>query len=408
VHVVADSILISDDDVLKRSNGIFSFAAIFGTGNAGDVDIEAGTLEIRGGKIAADAFSPGRLSGNITIAVDDLLIDGKGNLFPRTIETPTPGNCACLTVDTTRITTSAPWDFSGPAGNIDIVADTITVRGGAAIEAVTGGTDPGGTVTIDANSILVETDARIDTGSIGSGPGGDVILNAGDLTLASGGHITASGTGSGLAGDIFITLTDRFQSDGGFITTEALASDGGNITLNAVTMVDLLNSSITTSVEGGAGAGGNINIDPQFVIVQNSQIIANAFGGPGGNINITAGLFLIDPSSVISASSALGLDGIINVDSPVADVTSGVTELPADELDASTLVQAPCEVQTADASTLTSAGRSGLPANPNGYLPSPGFSVKSHAPLNANAAKMPVIADSSPPLQVAMAGLECT
>jgi large exoprotein involved in heme utilization and adhesion len=46
---------------------------------------------------------------------------------------------------------------------------------------------------------------------------------------------------------------------------------------------------ISASVLDGTG-GGSVNIDPQFVLLQNSQILANAFFGPGGNISITTNL----------------------------------------------------------------------------------------------------------------------
>ena len=39
-------------------------------------------------------------------------------------------------------------------------------------------------------------------------------------------------------------------------------------------------------------------IDPQFVILQKSEILAQAFAGSGGAIDVTAGLFLADPSSI--------------------------------------------------------------------------------------------------------------
>ena len=61
---------------------------------------------------------------------------------------------------------------------------------------------------------------------------------------------------------------------------------------------------------GASTVGGNITIDPQFVLLQNSQIIANAFEGTGGNIRIVAQqVFLADPASQVSASSALGING---------------------------------------------------------------------------------------------------
>ena len=61
----------------------------------------------------------------------------------------------------------------------------------------------------------------------------------------------------------------------------------------------------------GTGGGGSVNIDPQFVILQNSQILAQAVQGPGGNISITTNLLLPDSASVISASSQFGQQGTI-------------------------------------------------------------------------------------------------
>ena len=55
---------------------------------------------------------------------------------------------------------------------------------------------------------------------------------------------------------------------------------------------------------GPQTTGGNITIDPEFVILQNSQIVANAFAGQGGNIQITAEAFLADPDSRVDASSS--------------------------------------------------------------------------------------------------------
>jgi hypothetical protein len=43
---------------------------------------------------------------------------------------------------------------------------------------------------------------------------------------------------------------------------------------------------------GGAGQWGNITIAPRCVILDRSQIRADAFGGPGGNVRIAAEVFL--------------------------------------------------------------------------------------------------------------------
>ena len=402
IRIDASNILLSADGRFDTETNILAISVF--SGDAGDIDITTGHLEIRGGNIATRSIAGGD-SGDITISADSVLLDGGGNILPAV-----PPN---FILEHTAIIANAAMDISGDAGNIEITANSVEVRGGAAIDSSIASPDAGGSVTIQANEIFVHTDGRIDTGTNGDGDGGSINLMAKNVSLADGGNIVANSTGSGLAGDIVIEVSDAFQSSGGFISTEALASDGGNITINAVRLVDLLDSRLTTSVGSGAGAGGNITIDPRFVIVQNSQIIANAFGGPGGNINITAELFLVDASSVISASSALGIDGVINIESPVSDVTSGVTKLPAEVLDASSLVQAPCAARaTAGASSLTSAGRSGLPAGPDGYLPSPGPGLATHAPTTVGlAATTPAVSDTRhgvTGLYLAVPGLGCS
>jgi large exoprotein involved in heme utilization and adhesion len=116
---------------------------------------------------------------------------------------------------------------------------------------------------------------------------------------------------------------------GSSIATSATASDGGNIQVAAGRMLHLDHSAITTSVQGGAGNGGNISIDPHYVLLDNSRIVAQAVGGNGGNIHIAAGTFIQDPASLISASSALGIDGDVTVDAPNTDVSGAMAVLPS-------------------------------------------------------------------------------
>ena len=70
-----------------------------------------------------------------------------------------------------------------------------------------------------------------------------------------------------------------------------------------------------------------MNIDPQFVILQNSQILAQAVQGPGGNISITTNLLLPDANSVISASSKFGVNGTVTIQSPNAPASGQIQPL---------------------------------------------------------------------------------
>jgi large exoprotein involved in heme utilization and adhesion len=124
----------------------------------------------------------------------------------------------------------------------------------------------------------------------------------------------------------------------------------------------------------GQGNGGNINIDPIFVVLQGSQITANAFGGNGGNINIIADHIFISPDSSITASSQLGISGTVTITAPIVDLTGSLVTLPTPYLDASNLLAERCAARLAGkASSFVLAGRGGMPVEPDGLLPSTGL-----------------------------------
>jgi large exoprotein involved in heme utilization and adhesion len=106
--------------------------------------------------------------------------------------------------------------------------------------------------------------------SLASARGGNVKINATDITLQDGGRISAERL-------IF--------TESGSVGTQV---DAGNITLEVGNLLHLSNdSSITTSVTGGTGKGGNITLNSVLVVLdEGSRIIANAERGQGGNILI--------------------------------------------------------------------------------------------------------------------------
>src|SRR5262245_51957415 len=157
------------------------------------------------------------------------------------------------------------------------------------------------------------------------------------------------------------------------MTTEALHSSGGaiKITTNPNGTVQLTDSLISASVLDGTGGGGSVNIDPQFVLLQNSQILANAVFGPGGNINITTNLLLPDSMSIISASSQFGQQGTITIQQPIAPA-SRIFQLSQKPLIATSIVNQRCAAMAGgNWSSFTVAGRDALPAEPSSWLSSP-------------------------------------
>ncbi|BAP56019.1 large exoprotein containing haemagglutination activity domain [Thioploca ingrica] len=112
-------------------------------------------------------------------------------------------------------------------------------------------------------------------------------------------------------------------------------------------MLKLLPTAPPTSVHGGIGNGGNITIEnPDFVVLDQSQIIAQADQGHGGNIRLVTDNFLKTLNSLVSASSRLGIDGQIVITSPDKTVSNSLLVLPTTFTDVSGLLPRPCEAMT--------------------------------------------------------------
>jgi hypothetical protein len=187
-------------------------------------------------------------------------------------------------------------------------------------------------------------------------------------------------------------------------TAPGTQASGGNITLLATDMIRLTNSQINASVQGSTTTiGGTIFIDPQFVILNNSQILAQATQGQGGTITIIAGTFLVDPSSSVSASSTGGgINGTVDIRATVQNLSGALVPLQQDFLAGGSLVAQRCAARMAEGqvSSFVLAGREGLPAEPDGSLMSP-LEPRSMGLSGPVAAPSPTLAPSPSPLPLA-------
>ena len=211
--------------------------------------------------------------------------------------------------------------------------------------------------------------------SSSQGTGGDINISAGQsVILDNGSLITASSTGEGNAGNIVINAGQQYVSTNSSVTTKSERASGGNITVLATGLVHLTNSELNASVEGSSTTvGGSILIDPVYVILENSQILAQATQGQGGNINLFyTGAFLTDSSSVISASSQFGQSGTVTIQSPISPASGKIVPLGQKPLLTTSLLSQRCAaIAGGNISSFTVAGRDGLPAEPGGWLSSP-------------------------------------
>ena len=110
------------------------------------------------------------------------------------------------------------------------------------------------------------------------------------------------------------------------------------------------------------------------MLLQNSQIVANAFAGMRGNIRIQAQkVFLADPMSQVSASSALGINGQVAIQAPVTNISGTVVPLLQTFARAGELLRDRCGewVRGGTMRRFVLGGRDGVPLEPGGLLLSP-------------------------------------
>ena len=382
-------------------------SSTFGLGRGGDIELNirnAGLFE--GSTISSNTVStppPGMglggtitvqgLSGGGSLANTVRLTDFRSGIMTDSFGNAPPGDIV-IHAKAVSLTNGAVIEggtrlSEATGGNIIVDSESISITGGSRVSSQARAQDAG-RITMTTSDLLLD-DGSIDTTSISEigKRGGDVVLTVGAVTLRNGSAISASSTGNGNAGNITINSSSTVLIQDSAVTTEASHASGGQITINAPQMVRLINSPVSTSVAGAAGDsnGGNIRIDPQFVILQGSQILAQAFAGSGGAIDVTAGLFLADPSSLVDATSTLGVSGTVQINAAINNLSSVVAQLPESLLAVHTLLRAACAARLAQGATssFVERGRDGIPAGPDGLLASPylpmtsGHSAQPHA-----------------------------
>jgi filamentous hemagglutinin family protein len=392
---------------LTMDNNALIETRTIGNGSAGDVEIAIGRMTVTG--VAQIGSTSGQINpdrvitagtgkgGTVTItATDAITIAGRDPArdLPSGVftETAGPGDAGRVVVSTPQLTMAdgaqIGVETSGAGRGGDVVVQTghLSLMGGAQIRSGSGltalgtlfiGAGAGGTVSVTATDTIdiAGQESGFSASTAGQGRGGDVLLQARQIRLTDGAIISAESTGLGNAGNVTIATSDTVLSTNGNIVARATQADGGNIQITAPNFLRLRDSRITAEVGGGAQTvGGNITIDPQFVVLQNSQIVANANEGQGGNIRIQAQrVFLADPASQVSASSRLGINGVVNIQAPVTNISGAVAPLPQEFAPAAELLRDRCagRLREGRMSRLVLGGRDGVPSEPGSLLLSP-------------------------------------
>lgn len=395
---------------MQVNSGSRVSANTFGNGSGGAIVIQANRLTVDQGSatsttgITANTGSTTNnnaagTGGNLNLRVDDLQMVNRGTISTNTYGAGVAGHIDILSnsihlADAATISAASLGQNpnAGRANDVIIQSDTLTVRDRAQISNSTSGSGAAGRLLITtraldiasggllqssslstaanpgaAGDIFIHSDivalhaASINARSFGVASPGGIVIDSRWVTLGNGSILSATSAGSGNAGNIVISASDSFELTGrSRIVTEALNGSGGNIRLFVANNLIIRESIVSTSVLGSASNGGNIGIDPIISIVDNSQIIARAVGGSGGRIDFSTRYLLQSADSTIDASSALGINGSVEIGGIDVDLDADIAQLPTDFLNAKQWLATSCAArQGNDISQFTVDGRDG-------------------------------------------------
>ncbi|MEN9518334.1 MAG: hypothetical protein RLZZ381_922 [Cyanobacteriota bacterium] len=342
-----------------------------GSGNAGNITIDAPDATVSFEGVATGASTNVRAAGNGQSG--DIIIKARRLSMVNPSQLSTPGSVL-----------QASTFGQGDAGNIVIrVDDSITFHGtksGAESLVDEKGIGQGGNIDIQAGSLSLTNGAVLFANTFGQGNAGNIRVKTIDSIILDGtapfpilnnvndgeqeaggfssGFLTAtesteSGSASGAGGNIDVTTKNLILSDGAVLSARSRTDfRGGNITVNVETLELVRGGQILTTAFSQGNAGNininanNINIsgsDPTFVdrlnsvtdrfgekraelalytaspspfVVLRSSIFANAepnTTGKGGNIEINVRESLEANDGLIAASSFQSSSGKINI-----------------------------------------------------------------------------------------------
>ena len=356
---IAERITFSGEDKRGISSGILALTTH--TGSAGNIELETNQFILREGTRISSQSSGSGQSGDIQIQASDLVrlegmnSAGEGSFIIANasgdLDNAGDGGTIALTAghlqlsDGAQIGTATFGTGQGGMLNINVSGnvkfsgeDKTGFRSGLFTTSDFGATGNAGTIRLNAGNLSLTDKAEINVSTLGNGQGGHVEIQADTLTLTENSTITAHSESQSNAGHLVLKIAEQLKMRNSAITTQANSADGGNILLTTPSYLYLVNSQISTSVNKDFGSGGNITLKPEFLVLDNSQVFAKAKKGQGGHIDITTtGIYNFsgEPlTDVINASSELGVDGIVTVDSPDVNLDEFLVILPASPIDA--------------------------------------------------------------------------
>jgi len=362
--------------------GIYTNTAV-GSGEGGDVRIDTSQLSIRKGVISSNtgALLPtgvipiGGPGGNVIVNASESVelagVQERDTRFASGIGTTSfsQSRAGNLTINTENLVVKEGADLSTAASNSGD-GGTLTVNVSDSIELI------GKTVRDETLGGLLATSGRDNLPELeATGNAGDINVRTQNLIVRDGARIDVQSLGSGTAGNVQVIADSIFLDKQGTISAAGISGEGGNINLETNSLLMRHNSQISATA-GGTGNGGNITLAGTspvdfVVLLEDSAISANAFQGRGGNIDIETQALFVCPNCEITASSELGVEGLVEIVWLQQNANLDVIDLPRDVAESKEVVALSCSAtEGQEQSEFIITGRGGLPPRPTDPLSS--------------------------------------
>ena len=326
-----------ESGIYARTKGIENNA-----GSAGQIVIHANNLILEKGGIITSGTNNNANGGNIDIHIQNsIVIDG------------TSPSISIQTYGLSQLKYQYYFDhyeLRKAASGIYAVSENASIQKGK-----------GGEISLCAKQLNIDNSGIISTSTFSGGSAGNIFIHSDTIFLSRHSSILSESTSKyngGPAGTITINASHTMRmKNNSSLTTEAVntqnsdsAADqfNGKIVISIGKGLYFNDSHMSTQVKSGSGNGGDIDMISDFDILNNSQIIANAYEGNGGNIHIISNHHIQSSDSIVDASSQLGIDGMIHIDSPDIDLANRITLLASNFLNAEQWITTPCRLRSDD------------------------------------------------------------
>ncbi len=331
IFIKAGLVEVLGTEEVGGSSGIS--ADVGGTGNAGNLTIDTRRLVIRSSQVSSTTFGKGN-AGDLTVNASES-VEIFGKVFGGTTNKPI-NNPAGLFAQVNT-------EGEGKGGNLTVITPRLSIGGGSKVQVATFGKGDAGNLFIRANDIDIFDTANADffqggifagvevdvdeTETPPTGNGGTLTIEGDRITVRDGGLIFAGTEGNGNGGTLKITANDflrvfgtspngKFKSKitaeaastettgGGIARTIVSNGNAGDLTINTRQLTVSDGGEISVGSEG-AGTAGKLTINARSITLDNrGSIIGTTTSGNGGDITLNVqDLLLLRRNSFISSTA---------------------------------------------------------------------------------------------------------